>query len=337
MRIWIDLVNSPQVLFFIPIIKELEARGHTLLITSRDFSQTCALADQYNLSHQPIGKHGGKKWSSIVQKNFGRIIDLIKWINKQSKFDLAVSHNSYSQAFAAKLKRIPFVTLMDYEHQPYNHICFRLAKKVIVPESFPIEMLKKYGAGRKYEKYNGLKEEIYLSDFEPDPNYLTDQGIDKEKIVIVVRPPAPWAAYHRFESSIFDSVMKHISNHKEAVIIFLPRIASQGEWIKQFGFSNLYIPQKALHGPNLLYAADVVVSGGGTMNREAAVLGTPVYTVFKGKSSAVDKYLIEQDRLVQIIELEDIPKIKIEKKNTQGEMLISKSLLKSVTDKIINK
>lgn len=336
MNIWIDLANSPQVLFFRPILAELQNRGHKLFITSRDFAQTLALADEYGITNTPIGRHGGKKWTDIIGRNASRAVDLIGWVKTKPKIDLAVSHNSYTQALAAAWLPIPFVTLMDYEHQPLNHLCFRLAKRVIVPQYFPNDMLRIFGALSKTKKYAGLKEEIYLADFHSDPEFRKEQKFDIHKILVVVRPPAPWTAYHRFENTLFDDVLSHLANFERALVIFLPRIKSQADWAKQLGMRNLWVPENTLNGPNLLYLADLVISGGGTMNREAAVLGTPTYTVFKGKLGSIDQFLINAGQMTQIAEASDMEKIKVEKKSPLQQNFIRKGdLVKQVTDLII--
>jgi len=332
MKIWIDLGNSPQVLFFRPLIDSLKESGHNITITTRDYAQTISLADQFNLDHTPIGVHGGKKWFHIFAKNSGRILDLIKWANRTGPFDLAISHNSYTQAVAAKLLNIPFITMMDYEHQKLNHLCFRLAKKVIVPKPFPDEMIKKFGAEKKVKKYDGLKEQMYLCDFKPKAGFLEKFNISKSEIVVVMRPPATWATYHRFENSLFDLTLEYLTNMHGIQIVFLPRIKSQGDILEKKDLSNVFIPKRVIDGPNLLYAADIVISGGGTMNREAAVLGTPAYTVFKGELGSVDKYLIQQGKLYQIQNEEDIKKIKIEKVKGQKSTSVDCSLV----DQIIN-
>lgn len=336
MNIWIDLANSPQVLFFRPILTEMECRGHHLFITSRDYAQTQALADEYQISHTLIGKHGGKKWVSIIKRNLGRTIELNRWIKTQPKIDLAVSHNSYTQALSAMLMGIPFVTLMDYEYQPLNHLCFRAAKKVIVPQPFPDDMLRKFGALHKSKKYPGLKEEIYLADFRPDPDFLEKEGFDSSKVMVVVRPPAPWTSYHRFENTLFEDVLQYLSGFKNTLIVFLPRIAAQGEWVRQLNIPNLMVPAKTLNGPNLLYYADVVISGGGTMNREASVLGVPTYTIYKGKMGAVDTHLINLGHMTQISELDDFSKIRVVKKTDHLNRKLSIDVIGSVVDLITN-
>lgn len=336
MNIWIDLANSPQVLFFRPILAEFQSRGHKLFITSRDFAQTLSLADEYGIANTPIGRHGGEKWIDIIGRNASRAVDLIGWVKTKPKIDLAVSHNSYTQALAAAWLRIPFVTLMDYEHQPLNHLCFRLAKRVIVPEYFPDNMLRIFGARSKTKKYAGLKEEIYLADFRNDTEFRKGQKFDAHKILVVVRPPAPWTAYHRFENILFEDVLSYLAKFEQALIVFLPRISSQADWAKQLGMHNLIVPKKTLNGPNLLYSADLVVSGGGTMNREAAVLGTPTYTVFKGKLGSVDQFLINAGQMTQVAEISDMEKIKVEKKSSFQQNFTRKGdLVKQVTDLIL--
>jgi hypothetical protein len=249
--------------------------------------------------------------------------------------DMALSHNSYSQAVAARLLSLPFVTLMDYEHQPFNQVCFRLARRVIVPETFPDESLRKFGAARKTTKYPGLKEQVYLSDFVPDPDYLRQQGIPEDRVVIAMRPPAPWAAYHRFENTTFDEALKALAGRPDTHIVFLPRVAAQGEAVQKLGYANVWVPPEALDGPNLLYHADIVISGGGTMNREAAVLGTPTYTIFKGKLGAVDRHLIEQGRMVQISETPDIERILVEKRHGRARPMLDQALVQQITDMVL--
>lgn len=315
MKIWIDLANSPQVLFFRPLIPEMKGLGHEITITSRYFAQTVELANHFGLDHIPIGGHGGKNLKKIGAAILDRSWKLFLFA-RNKRFDLAISHNSYAQALAAKGLGIPFVTSMDYEHQPANHLSFRLARKVVVPEFFPGEDLRRFGVSRrKLARYHGTKEEVYLSDFSPQPGFLDALDIPKEKILVIMRPPATWALYHHFQNPLFDLALEHVADTPRTQIVFLPRIASQGDSVNDLGYFNVLVPPHALDGPNLMYRADVVISGGGSMNREAAVLGTPTYSLFKGKLAAVDRYLIKKGAMKHLDSVVKIKEIPICKKN----------------------
>lgn len=315
MNIWIDLANSPQVLFFRPLIAELERHRHTVFLTTRDYAQTVALANRYGLTHTTLGSHGGQGWAGIVTKNLARAQALVNWARAQPRIDLAVSHNSYSQALAAARLGLPFVTLMDYEHQPANHLCFRAARRVIVPECFPAAQLQKFGAARKVRRYAGIKEQIYLADFEPTPHYLETLGINPNKAVVVMRPPAPWAAYHRkFDDALFDEVLETVAA-QDVTVIFAPRVPAQAQEIRSRGLDNVCVAD-VLDGPNLLYHADLVISGGGTMNREAAVLGTPAYTVFRGTLGAADAWLVARGRMRQVTRADEMGAVEFQEKQT---------------------
>jgi uncharacterized protein len=315
MKIWIDLAGPPQVLFFRPILREFERRGYQIMVTTRAYGQTNKLAERFGIPYTNIGQHGGRSFLELMRQNYLRSFDLVRWARHQD-IDLAISHNSYSQAVAARLLGIPFVTSMDYEHQPLNHLCFRLAQRVIVPKPFPDEALKKYGARRKAVRYSGLKEEIYLADFVPTANFRQGEGIPLDKPLVVIRPPAPWTAYHRFENDIFDQMLVSLAGHNDAYILFLPRIPSQVESVRNL--HHIHIAEKVYDGPDLLYHADVVISGGGTMNREAAVLGTPTYTIFRGKMGAVDQFLIDGGRMARIATEADIPLIQVIQKTKKN-------------------
>ena len=303
MKIWVDLANSPQVLFFRPLVPEMRKLGHEITITSRHFAQTVELADHFGLEHFPVGGHGGERIGKIGLTVLDRAWKLIRFAKGQG-FDLALSHNSYAQALAAKALGIPFVTSMDYEHQPANHLCFRLAQKVVVPEFFPDSAIKAYGAKNKTRRYHGTKEEIYLSDFEPENRYFEKIGIPSDRIIVVIRPPGTWGLYHNFENHLFYEALGRVVKEENVLVIFLPRVPSQADKVSGLGYQNVLIPSMALDGPNLMYYADIMISGGGTMNREAAVLGTPTYSLFMGKLAAVDWYLMKKG-LMEHIDSED--------------------------------
>jgi len=320
MRIWIDLANSPHVPFFRALIPEFVARGHQVEISARDFAQTVELATRAGMLPHVIGGHGGGKLTGKAGNLIGRAAALRKWARDRG-FDLAVSHNSYAQISAAAALGIRSVTLMDYEHQPANHLAFRLASKVIVPKAFPSAELKKYGASlRKVARYDGLKEDVYLADFTPDPsfeNVLRNLGIAAEDALVVARSPAHEALYHRFENELFDDLLRHLSSQLGVKIILLPRTDAQRTEYEALALANVIMPQEALDGANLVASADLLVSAGGTMNREAAALGVPVYSIYAGKWAAIDEQLITEGRLKKIGSPADINSLAVQKKTSR--------------------
>ena len=317
MRIWIDLANSPHVPFFRALIPEFVERGHQVEITARDFAQTVELATKAGMMPHVIGGHGGGKLTAKAGNLIGRAAALRKWARDRG-FDLAVSHNSYAQISAATALGIKTVTLMDYEHQPANHLAFRLASRVIVPRAFPAKELRKYGAStRKVRRYDGTKEDTYLADFTPDPRFpeaLRKLGVASEEVLVVARPPAREALYHRFENELFDELIFHLSSRPDVKIILLPRSDAQRAAYESRKFSNVIMPREALDGANLIAAADFVASAGGTMNREAATLGVPAASVYAGKWAAIDEELVREGRLQRLAAREDIDSLSIAKK-----------------------
>jgi predicted glycosyltransferase len=317
LRIWIDLANSPHVPFFRALIPEFVGRGHQIEITARDFAQTIELAAKAGMTPHVIGGHGGGSFTGKAGNLVGRAAALRKWARDRG-FDLALSHNSYAQIAAAAALGIRSVTLMDYEHQPANHLAFRLASLVIVPRAFPSAELKKYGAStRKVKRYEGTKEDVYLADFTADPDFagsLRALGVSEQDVLIVARPPAREALYHRFENVLFDELLVDLSSRDGAKIILLPRSNTQRAEYEARKIPNVITLRKALDGSNLIAHADLVISAGGTMNREAAALGVPAASVYAGRWAAIDEELMREGRLQRINSREDIESLVARKK-----------------------
>lgn len=317
MRIWIDLANSPHVPFFRALKPELTQKGHTIEFTARDFAETVFLARAAGLEAKVIGKHGGRELIGKVDNLARRGWALARWARGRG-FDLALSHNSYSQILAGRLLRLRTITLMDYEHQPANHLAFRLASRIIVPEAIPLPSLRRFGAAPvKIRQYSGTKEDVYLADFQSDPNFeteLSSLGVNRSELLVVLRPPATEALYHRFENELFNLLVAYILDHSDARMILLPRNEAQRALYIRIAGSHLIIPPLPLNGPNLIAASDLVVSAGGTMNREAAALGTPAASVYKGGWAAIDEQLVREGRLMRISSPEDFASLPLRKK-----------------------
>ncbi len=318
MRIWIDLANSPHVPFFSALTQEFLNLGHEVEFTARDFAETVALAKQSRLGAVTIGGYGGRGVTGKASNLASRAWELARWARGR-RFDLAVSHNSYSQILAARALRLPTVTLMDYEYQPANHLAFRLSQKIIVPDCFPAEQLKNYGAGiGKVRRYHGTKEDVYLADFERDERFasnLSVLGVGSGSVLVLMRPPARTALYHRFENSLFDEALEKILKTAGVKVILLPRDETQrGEYGRRVD-DNLIIPVSPLPGADLIASSDLVISAGGTINREAAALGVPAVSIYAGQWAAVDQMLIEEGRLKRISSKEDVESLVVAKKH----------------------
>lgn len=312
-KIWIDLDNSPHIPFFKPIIAQLEGRGYKVVLTARDCSQTCELANLAGLRYQRIGRHYGK---SMIMKLAGLIIRSLQmapfvW---REKPHLAVSHGSRSQHLISFLWQLPVVNILDYEHAKIMPLVNFV--RIMVPDIIPTEAVPI--ASERILKYPGIKEDVYVPDFSPDPTLLSELGIGKDKIVVTIRPPATEAHYRSAESDVlFDKTIEFLEEKQDTCLIILPRNDSQKAWIADrwpglCSDGKILFPKKAVNGLNLIWCSDLVISGGGTMNREAAALGVPVYSIFKGKTGAVDRYLSEKGRLILIESPDDVRnKIKV--------------------------
>ena len=342
MKIWIDLANAPHVVFFAPVIRKLIQLGHDVYITLRNFSKTVELSKEFGLAGKQIGGHGGKYTALKMLNLLTRSFQLFQF-GFSKKIDISVSHNSYTHTIAGRLIGSRVITIMDYEGQPANHIGFRMAHKIIVPDSFPDACLSKFGARRKnVYKYNGFKEQVYLSDFVPEPFFedslknicnLAESWFFKNELLVTVRTPASIAAYHHFKNPVYMALLDMLNKRKDVTTIVLPRNYEQERYINN-SFKNLKVPQIVLSGTSLVYYSDAVISAGGTMNREAAILGTPVYTIFGGALPAVDKKLVEMGRLVSISNKNDLKKV-IFKKKKHNKSIIRSNLCSEIVREIL--
>jgi predicted glycosyltransferase len=301
MRVWVDLTNSPHVLVLRPVIELLQQRGHEVRVTARDFAQTLGLCERFGIEHEAIGRHRGGSLSAKAVGLWDRSLALTRWARGRG-FDLAIGHGSNDITVAAALLRIPCSTTFDYEWATVQHnVNCRLAQAVVVPDAIPVERFARYGARRKIRGYPGLKEEYYLADFTPDPAVLAGLGLDVRAPIVVVRTPPAVSLYHRFQNDLFGQVL---SNLRGSQAVVLPRTQAQRRELCDAG--GYIVPEQAIDAQSLIAYADLVISAGGTMNREAVALGTPVFTVFEGRLGAVDERLIASGRLQRLERASDI-------------------------------
>jgi predicted glycosyltransferase len=298
MRIWVDMSAPAHVLVLRPIIARLKGAGHEVEVTSREYTQTQELLDLHGIEHTAIGRHGGASRTRKLVRLIHRTPSMRRFGNGRD-FDLALAHGSYDLAMAARWLGIPEANMHDYEYaSTQHHIGCRLATRVIFPDAVPAERLRRFGVGpEKLFQYPGLKEEYYLADLEPDPGALERLGVDTERIVVIVRPPPDVSLYHRKSNPLFPQVLSHVGSLPEVHAVVLPRTEAQRAYVKGLDLPSVIVAEHAVDAQSMIALADLVVSAGGTMNREAAALGTPVYTTYGGRLGGVDEALIRSGRL----------------------------------------
>lgn len=309
--IWFDLDNSPHVPLFRPVFKELDIKNVKYVVTSRKFAQTTGLLKFWNIPYTGIGAHAGKSKVKKVTNLLGRSLMLRKFI-KNLPVKLAVSHGSRAQLVTCKLLGIRSILMLDYEYTEAK-IFNTLSTKLLMPECIPDERLKSAGFDlKKVIRYRGIKEELYLKDFIPDKNFRNSIGINEEDILVVIRPPGMSSNYHeaRSENLLVES-LRHFPSQDNTVCLIINRTERERDFIlSNIGLKpNIRFLEKAVDGLQLLYAADIAVSGGGTMNRESAMLGTKTYSIFTGKTPYIDEWLEQQGKLKLIRNVDEIEKI----------------------------
>jgi predicted glycosyltransferase len=301
MKVWIDMTASAHVLVFRPLIHILRARGDEVEITAREYAQTLQLLELHGLDAEVIGAHGGRSRTGKARALASRLHALRRWA-KGRGFDVALAHGSHELTITARRLGVPSSTTFDYEWAWLQHqLGCRSATKVVVPDTIPPERLRPYGVdARKLLQYEGLKEEYYLSDFEADPSALAAWELEPARVLVVLRPPPDVSLYHRHSNPLFPQTLDLLGNRDDIHAIVIPRTDDQRAFVQGLALPSVIVPERAVDAQSLIAFADLVVSSGGTMNREAAALGVPVYTTFGGRLGGVDEALIREGRLVPL-------------------------------------
>jgi predicted glycosyltransferase len=292
------MTASAHVLVFRPLIRLLRERGDEVEITARDYAQTLQLLELHGLEATVIGRHGGRSRLGKARSLTSRLRALRKWARPR-EFDIALAHGSHELTMTARRLGVPSATTHDYEFATLQHqLGMRAATKVVVPESIPADRLAHLGVRPpKLLRYPGLKEEYYLSDFEPDPTVLETLGVDRDRVLVVLRPPPDVSLYHRHSNPLFPQTLDFLGRLEDVNSVVIPRTEEQREYVRALDLPSVIVPDRAVDAQSLISLADVVVSAGGTMNREAAALGVPVYTTYGGRLGGVDEELIREGRL----------------------------------------
>src|SRR3954452_14405082 len=290
-RVWVDLTNPAHVVVLRPLVALLEADGHDVTLTARPLSHTTELLDDWGHPYTAIGHHGGASRVGKALAAGSRTAQAFAFA-RGKRFDYGLAHGSTDLPPVGRLLRIPNTTMFDYEWARLQHeLNCRLATNVLVPDAIPAERLAPYGARPpKLVRYPGLKEEYYLADFEPDQSALRELGVDPEHVVAIVRTAPSYALYlGGSENELLPRLLRRLLDENAQVIV-LARTDEQRRALRELD-PGLVVPERAVDGRSLAALADLVVSAGGTMIREAAVLGTPVWSIFEGRLGALDEPL----------------------------------------------
>ena len=315
MRIWIDLTAPAHPVVFRPLVARLRARGHELLVTARDYAQTLDLCRLHGIDATVVGEHGGASMARKAASLVSRTARLHRRVRRFAP-SLAVAHGSNDLALVARMLGVPACNTFDYEWATLQHnVGCRFARRVLVPEAIPLERLRRYGVtAERLRQYPGIKEEYYLADFEPDRSLLQRLGVEQGRTVVVVRPPPDVSLYHRRSNPLYVQVLQHIGHDASVHAVVIPRTQEQRDALRAMALPSVIVPDGAIDAQSLIALCDLVVSAGGTMNREAVALGTPVYTTYGGRLGAVDEALIREGRLRPATDVRAIEIVKQERR-----------------------
>jgi len=299
MRVWVDLTNTAHVLVLRPLVERLEREGHEVVLTARPLSHTTDLLDEWGHPYTALGRHGGAGRAGKARAAAQRVRAMVRF-GRARRFDCALAHGSTDLPPACRALGVPNTTMFDYEWaRLQHHVNCRLANRVLVPDAIPPARLARYGARPpKLVGFPGLKEEYYLAGFRPDRRVLDALGVDPANVVCVVRTAPAYALYLAgSENPLLPRVLTRLSATPGVQTVVLTRTPAQADAVAGLGLRGVVVPRRPVDGRSLVALADVLVSAGGTMNREAAVLGTPVWSIFEGRLGAVDERLVAENRL----------------------------------------
>jgi uncharacterized protein len=296
MRVWIDCTAAAHPLVMRPIIERLRERGDEVAVTAREYGQMVGILERLGIDHVVVGRHADTGTTAKGLAVASRSAALVRWARSQ-RFELALAHGSVDIAVVSTLLRIPLVEMQDYEHAGLQrHLAFRAARRVLVPDAIPVAAMRRAGAApRKLWRYAGLKEDYYLADFAPDGSVVERLGVDSSKVLAVVRPPPETSAYHA-DNPLYEQVVARLADEAQVATVVIPRTERQRAALPP----TFIVPSEAIDAQSLIACADLVIGAGGTMNREAVALGTPVWTLFSGRMGAVDEAVIQSGAMRQL-------------------------------------
>lgn len=293
MKIWIDIVNAPHVRFFKSIISYLENEGEEVFITARRFGDVHRLLDLFNINYNLVGWHGVSLEEKLIRST-QRAYELSQIISRE-KPDIAVSKHSIELPRISYGLKIPSVYILDNEHAiAANKLTLPLCNRVILPAVIKPESVVRCGADPDYLlPYNGTSELTHLVDFQYNPHIFDDLKLDlKKEKTILMRPEPSLASYLDADcrTTVLSPIVEALED--QANILVIPRFREQQQIFEDDDQITLIKPPVDTF--SLMKACDLVIGAGGTMNREAALLGTPVISCYPGKLLSVDAYYIQK-------------------------------------------
>lgn len=322
MKLWFDITNTPRVHFFVPIIRFTMRMGHKVIITSRDFAETKYLLNMYGFDHKVVGKYYEKP---IIKKLYGAIKRVLSLYHMISDFDVALG--SIDATHVAKLKFKKSIMFDDNDvSRLWNKFYIRFADYIIIPSAIPIEVFIKTGAKQeKMRQYSGFKEDVYIADFIPNPNFLSGLPFGD---FITVRAESLQAMYVKEKKSLVPRLMKAL-NREGINILYLPRYENDRIYAK--GIDSVFIPNEPLNGLDVCYHSKAVLTGAGTFAREAACIGTPAVSFFPGKQLlSVDQKMVEDGWIFHSRDVEEIVDYALSMKKRKPDLDRSKRVQKEV-------
>ena len=294
MKIWIDLTNSPHVNFFAGLIDDLKAE-HEVLLTCRPLANTIELLKIKGFTYHIVGKHYG---ASKAKKAFGfliRVFQLFLFLRKK-KVEVAISHSSFYSPIVARMLGARSIYLNDNEHAAGNRISFLFADKVVIPECISSRKIQgQWCIKGKIIRYPGVKEGIYLWNYKSQFSESSYHSRGMKK-TIFIRPEPRTAQYYKGGKNFIDDLLVDLKDDFEVTL--LPRGEDKRIHYTQGKFQGIVVPQESMTLAQIMDSCDLFIGAGGTMTREAAVLGIPTISIYQDELLEVDKYLIEMGRMI---------------------------------------
>jgi len=323
MKIWIDFTNTPHVNFLKPIITHLQ-RAHILKFTARDFSETLEMLSMSGIDFQVVGKHLGK---SRIKKSFGILTRIAKLAKLVEHFDISISIGGQNTTPVSFIRRKPAIVFSDNDIV-YKYHSYKFGKYFIFPSYYDASSLRKrYGISEKnIFVYYGYKEDVYIADYQPDPDFLS---LLPFKEFITIRPENLKASYVPKDAQTI--VPQLFERFKAENILFLPRFPEEKEYAR--GYGNIFIPDQPLNGLDVCYYTKCMLTGAGTFAREAAILGTPAVTFFPGKKFlTVDQIMIKKGMEFKSRDVDEIHAYVKQAKKNPSQKQRSREVQKEVFD-----